>query len=62
MERMVLVASDIAEALNTGINTAYALMHREDFPSIRIGRKLVVPRDAFLRWLDRQTEKAEARA
>ena len=62
MERMVIVASDIAEALGIGINAAYDLLHRDDFPSIRIGRKLVVPREAFFRWLDKQTEKAEAHA
>ncbi len=28
------------------------LMKRKDFPSIRIGRRIVVPRDALLRWLE----------
>jgi len=37
-----------------GINVvkAYTLARREDFPSIRIGRRIVVPKDAFHRWLD----------
>jgi excisionase family DNA binding protein len=33
---------------------AYSLAHRKDFPSIKIGRSIRVPRDAFLRWLNEQ--------
>jgi hypothetical protein len=31
---------------------AYQLMHREDFPTIVIGKRMVVPRDKFLEWLE----------
>lgn len=62
MEKLTLTVSDIQQALCIGKNQAYSLCNRADFPSIRIGRKLIVPRDAFIRWLDKQTEKAEAHA
>jgi len=36
---------------------AYQLMHREDFPTITIGKRMVVPRDKFLEWLEANVEK-----
>lgn len=60
MERITLTIPDIQKALGIGRDAAYALANRADFPAIRVGRKIVVPCDAFRRWLDRQTtEKLE---
>jgi len=36
-------------------STAYALLNREDFPTVRIGKSLYVPRDKFLAWLETQS-------
>lgn len=47
--------SDLQQALGIGRAHAYDLVNREDFPKIRIGKRILIPRDAFLRWLDRQT-------
>lgn len=55
MERLTLTAVEIARALGIGRAAAYDLMHRADFPSIRVGRRMIVSRDAFLRWLEMQT-------
>ncbi len=46
-----LNADDIAEVLNIPRGNAYTLLHREDFPTIRIGKRMVVPRDRFLEWM-----------
>ena len=46
-----LNADDIAEVLNISRGNAYTLLHREDFPTIRIGKRMVVPRDRFLEWM-----------
>ncbi len=35
-------------------STAYQLLHRKDVPVIRVGSRLFVRRERFLRWLDRQ--------
>ena len=45
------------QALGVGRNTVYELVNRSDFPKIRVGRKIIVPRDAFAKWLERQTEQ-----
>ena len=57
ISNLTLTVSDVQQALNVGRNTAYELVNREDFPKIRLGRKIIIPRDAFLRWLDTQTQQ-----
>ena len=49
-----LNADDIAEVLNISRGNAYTLLHREDFPTLRIGKRMIAPRDKFLAWLDQQ--------
>jgi excisionase family DNA binding protein len=51
---LVLTVSDIQRMLGISRVTAYELVHRQDFPIVRIGRVIRVPRDAFLRWLETQ--------
>lgn len=50
-----LNADDVALLLGIGKNKAYNLLHIKDFPKIQIGRKIVIPRDAFLSWLNAHT-------
>lgn len=52
--RIVMTADEVRQALGIGRRQVYDLLNRSDFPSIRLGRKILVPRDAFLRWLDNQ--------
>ena len=51
---LALCAEDVAQALNISRGNAYALLHREDFPTIHIGKRMIVPRDRFFEWMDRQ--------
>lgn len=46
--------SYLADLLNIGKANAYELVHRHDFPVIKIGRKYVIPRDAFYSWVQSQ--------
>ena len=46
-----LNANDIAEVLNISRGNAYTLLHREDFPTIHIGKRMVVPRARFIQWM-----------
>lgn len=55
MEKLTLTVREVQQALGIGRNAAYCLANRADFPSIRLGNKLIIPRDAFLRWLEAQT-------
>jgi len=40
-----------------GHNKVYALMNSPDFPSVRIGGRLLVPKEAFWNWLKEQSQK-----
>ncbi len=49
-----LNADDIAEVLNISRGQAYTLLHREDFPTIHIGKRMVTPRGRFLEWMKKK--------
>lgn len=51
-----LSAEDIAHYLGISRSSAYNLCHTHGFPCIRIKKRMVVPRDLFLSWLDKQLE------
>ena len=54
---MTLNAEQVGHYLNISRAGAYALFHREGFPCIRIGKRMLVQRDAFLHWLEEQQNK-----
>jgi excisionase family DNA binding protein len=41
--------------LGIGRSLAYQIFNRQDFPSIRIGRRLLVRLDALDQWMDAQS-------
>jgi excisionase family DNA binding protein len=51
-ERRTMTVEDVARALGISRNTAYAAARRGDFPTVRIGSRVLVPREAFERWLE----------
>lgn len=51
MERQTLTVEEAARALGIGRGSAYEAVRRGDIPSIRVGRRLVVPRAALDRLL-----------
>ena len=57
LEKMTMTVPDLQQALGIGRDAAYALANRADFPSIRLkgSPKIIIPRDAFYRWLEAQT-------
>lgn len=47
----------IGKVLGISSTTAYELMRREDFPSIKIGSRLIVPKEKFIEWVNTQAER-----
>ena len=37
-------------------SSAYELMHEKGFPVLKIGNRLVVPKDKFRRWVEDHTQ------
>ncbi len=45
---------DLCGLLGISRPTAYELVHREDFPKVRVGRRLLIPRAGLEEWLKQQ--------
>ena len=52
---LFLSAKLVAQTLGVGRATAYELMNKKDFPAIRIGSRIVVPKENFRQWVEQQT-------
>jgi len=53
---LFLNVKDLSKALGIAPSSCYELMHEKDFPSIRIGKRLVVQREKFIEWVDEQSK------
>lgn len=49
----------IGKVLGISSTTAYELMHRADFPSIKIGNRLIVSKEKFIGWVNKQSERSK---
>lgn len=58
---LVLQAKDVQAILGISKGKAYELMNCVDFPTIFIGKRMVVPRDAFFDWLNNDKRKIKRR-
>ena len=54
---LFLNAELVGKVLGVSSTTAYEVMHREDFPSMRVGNRLIVPKEKFREWVNSQTER-----
>ncbi len=51
---LVLNAIQLANVLSISRANAYNLLHREDFPTLQIGKRMLVSRDRLAQWMDEQ--------
>ncbi len=51
----VLNADQLAATLGISRAGAYQLLRQRDFPTLRIGKRLLVPKDKLSMWIDKQT-------
>lgn len=56
-DQMVYTTKDLQTVLNIGRETAYSLMRNPSFPSIRIGARYIVEKEALKAWLKRYEGK-----
>ena len=54
---LFLNAKTIAEVLGISHASTYELMHEKDFPTLHIGNRIVVPKEAFVRWIETHVEE-----
>lgn len=54
----MLNAKELQELLGISQSSTYDLMHREDFPTLRINARLMVSRSNLIKWLTEHTDGA----
>ena len=54
---LMLSVPEMATALGISRAGAYELARSEGFPVLRIGNRIVIPKDKPQEWVDKQTEK-----
>jgi len=54
---LFLNAEVVGKALGVSISSAYELMNERGFPSVRIGNRLIIPKDKFIEWVNVKAER-----
>ena len=52
---LFLNSETVAKTLGVSPSSAYELMHEPDFPMLRIGNRMVVPKERFIQWVTEHT-------
>lgn len=52
---LFLNAELVAQVLGIAPSSAYELMHEDGFPTLRIGNRMVVPKEKFVAWVMEHT-------
>lgn len=47
----------VKNVLGISLTSAYELMHEKDFPSMKVGSRIVVPKDKFREWVEKRSSK-----
>ena len=53
---LFLNADTVAKVLGVSISSAYELFHEPGFPTLRVGSRMVVPKEKFMAWVTTQAE------
>ena len=60
MAKMTMTLKEAAEELGCGENKVYELVHRSDFPAMKIGKNWRISRIGLYEWIEKKTrERAE---
>ena len=46
----------VAQVLGIAPSSAYELMHEKNFPTLRVGSRMVVPNEKFIEWVGQHTK------
>ena len=53
---LFLNAATVAKVLGISPSSGYELMHEPDFPVLKIGNRMVVPKEKFVEWVSRHIQ------
>ena len=52
---LFLNSATVAKVLGVSPSSGYELMHEPDFPVLRIGNRMMVPKEQFIQWVKEYT-------
>lgn len=52
---LFLNAAMVAQVLGISAASSYELMHEKGFPVLKIGSRMVVPKEKFIAWVEQNT-------
>ena len=52
---LFLNSETVAKVLGVSPSSGYELMHEPDFPMLRVGSRMVVPKEQFIQWVNEHT-------
>lgn len=53
---LFLNADVVAKLLGIAPSSSYELMHEVDFPVLKVGSRIVVPKEKFIQWVEEHTQ------
>lgn len=53
---LFLNAATVSSVLGVSPASAYELMNEKDFPTLRVGSRMVVPKEKFIEWVEQHTK------
>ena len=58
---LFLNSATVSKVLGVSPSSGYELMHEPGFPVLRVGNRLVVPKEQFIQWVAKHTERGECK-
>ena len=52
---LFLNAATVAKVLGVSTSSGYELMHEKGFPVLKVGSRMVVPKEKFREWVEQHT-------
>ena len=56
---LMLSVPEVAAVLGISQAGAYELVRTDGFPSLKVGSRIVVPKEKYIEWIDKKTAKKQ---
>lgn len=53
---LFLNAAMVSKVLGVSPSSGYELMHEADFPVLKVGNRMLVPKEKFIQWVEEHTQ------